>query len=212
MISTNIAEFEAAMQHVHCAAIRKNHIDSQINDIMKTVFQSIRLVLVLTVLTGIFYPMVVTILGGFLFPKQAGGSLIVQDRKIVGSSLLAQKFEDVRYFWPRPSGAEYATVASGATNKGPTSVDLVKAIADRRKSLGDSSPVDMLTASASGLDPHISPEAARFQVSRVAVARKLSKEAVAALVERSVEPPQFAIFGEPRVNVLALNRALDQLH
>jgi len=179
---------------------------------MKTIIQSIRLVLVITVLTGVLYPLTVTLIAHVAFPKQADGSLIVDGGKIAGSSLLAQKFEADKYFWPRPSGADYATVSSGATNKGPTSVDLVKAVADRRKALGDSAPVDMLTTSASGLDPHISPEAARFQVARVAAARKLSKEAVDELVRKAVEPPQFGLFGEPRVNVLALNRALDQLH
>src|SRR5438045_2443134 len=109
---------------------------------MKTIIQSVRIVLVLTVLTGGLYPLAVTLISQVVFPKQANGSLIVKGDKINGSSLLAQKFVDDNYFWPRPSGADYATVASGATNKGPTSADLAKAIDDRRKSLGDLAPTD----------------------------------------------------------------------
>ena len=179
---------------------------------MKTIFQSIRIVLVLTLLTGVLYPLTVTLAARLVFPKQADGSLIYDGDKITGSSLLAQKFESPTYFRPRPSGADYATMASGATNKGPTSADLVKAIDERRKTLGEAAPADLLTASGSGLDPHISPEAARFQIARVAAARKLQADQISALVEKFIEPSQFGILGEPRVNILALNLALDQLH
>lgn len=179
---------------------------------MKTILQSIILVIVFTVLTGIIYPLAVTGIARVAFPKQANGSLIMEGEKLLGTALFAQKNEDPKYFWPRPSGGDYATVASGATNKGPTSSDLAKAIADRRKALGESAPVDMLTASASGLDPHISPESARFQVERVAAARKLPANELNALVDSFVEKPQFGVLGESRVNVLALNLALDKVH
>lgn len=178
---------------------------------MKTILRSIRIALVLTVLTGVIYPLAVTAAARLLFPSQANGSLIQEGGKITGSVLLAQKFKDPKYFWPRPSAADYATVPSGASNKGPTSADLLQAVQDRRKVLGDSAPEDLLTASASGLDPHIRPESARFQIARIAQARKLQADELAALVTRSVEPPQFGVLGEPRVNVLALNLALDKL-
>jgi K+-transporting ATPase ATPase C chain len=205
--------FEAEMQHIHRTAVRKLiQSESQSANPMKTIIQSIRIVIILTLLTGAIYPLAVTVVARVAFPNQANGSLIKVGGKIAGSALLAQKFEDPEYFWPRPSGADYTTVASGATNKGPISADLVKAIEDRRKTLGDSAPVDLLTASGSGLDPHISPESARFQVERIAQARKLNTGQLNALVDQSVEPPQFGVLGEARVNVLILNLALDRLH
>ena len=178
---------------------------------MKTAIQSIRILLVFTLLTGVLYPLAVTGMAKALFPRQAGGSLIVDSGKIIGSELLAQKFGDPKYFWPRPSAGDYATVASGASNKGPTSEDLRKAIDDRRAKCGSDAPVDLLTTSASGLEPHISPEAALQQVSRVAAARKVSHEEIEKLVQRFTQRPQLGILGEPRVNVLALNIALDEL-
>ena len=178
---------------------------------MKTTLQSIRIFLVLTLLTGIIYPLAMTGAAQLLFPKQANGSRIVENGNLIGSELLGQKFESPRYFWPRPSAADYATVASGASNKGPTSADLKKAIDERRTTFGTDAPVDLLTASGSGLDPHISPEGARSQVARVAAARSLSIQKVSELIDQTIEPPQFGFLGEPRVNVLRLNRALDQL-
>jgi K+-transporting ATPase ATPase C chain len=179
---------------------------------MKTTLQSIRIYIVLTLLTGIIYPLVMTGLAQLVFPKQANGSRIIENGKLIGSDLLVQKFESPRYFWPRPSAADYATVASGASNKGPASADLKKSIDERRAKLGKDAPVDLLTASGSGLDPHISPEAAQFQVARVAKERKLPNEQVAILIQQATEPPQFGFLGEPRVNVLQLNRLLDRLH
>ena len=178
---------------------------------MKTTLQALRIYLVLTLLTGIIYPLAMTGIAQLLFPKQANGSRIMEKGKLIGSDLLAQKFESPRYFWPRPSAADYATVASGASNKGPTSADLRKAIDERRTKFGNDAPVDLLTASGSGLDPHISPEAARLQIPRVASARSMPVQKVAELVDQSIEPPQFGFLGEPRVNVLRLNRALDEL-
>lgn len=178
---------------------------------MKIMLQSLRLFLLLTLLTGIIYPLAITGVAQLFFPGQANGSRIIEQEKLVGSDLIAQKFEGPKYFWPRPSAADYATVASGASNKGPTSSDLKKAIDDRRAKFGTNASADLLTASGSGLDPHISPEAARSQLSRVAGARHMPVEKVAALVDQTIERPQFGLFGEPRVNVLQLNRALDQI-
>ena len=175
---------------------------------MKTIIQSTRIFLGLTLLTGIIYPLAMTGLANVLFPRQAQGSLVQINGKLAGSELLAQKFAGESYFWSRPSAADYATVASGASNKGPTSGDLVKSIAAQRTALGAEAPVDLLTASASGLDPHISPEAAKFQIPRIAAARHLPNEQLDALVDGLTEAPQLGFLGEPRVNVLRLNREL----
>jgi K+-transporting ATPase ATPase C chain len=178
---------------------------------MKIVLTSVRALLVLTLLTCIIYPLLVTGLAQAIFPAQANGSLIKTGDQLVGSSLLAQKFTTPRYFWSRPSAADYATVASGASNQGFTSKKLVDAVSERRTALDANAPADLLTTSGSGLDPHISPEAARFQIARVATARNLARDKIAALVEKSIEPPQLGFLGQPRVNVLLLNRALDRL-
>lgn len=178
---------------------------------MKTTIQSFRIYFVITLLTGIIYPLAMTGVAQILFPKQANGSRITEQNKLVGSDLIAQKFENPKYFWPRPSSADYATIASGASNKGPTAADLKKSIDERRQKFGTDAPVDLLTASGSGLDPHISPEAARSQIEHVAAARNMSIQKMSALVDQTVEQPQFGFLGEPRVNVLLLNRALDQL-
>ncbi len=178
---------------------------------MKTTLQSLRIYIVLTLLTGVIYPLAITGIAQLLFPRQANGSRIVEQNKLIGSDLLAQKFESPRYFWPRPSAGDYATVSSGASNKGPTAADLKKAIGERRQKFGADAPIDLLTASGSGLDPHISPDAARMQMSRVATSRSMSLEALSALVGQTAEPAQFGFLGEPRVNVLRLNRALNQL-
>lgn len=180
---------------------------------------SIRMFVTMSILTGILYPLGVTALGQGLFAKQANGSLINQNQKISGSVLIAQKFTQAKYFWPRPSAGDYATVASGASNKGPTSADLKKAVIERadalRKAHGLAAdakvPEDLLLASGSGLDPEISPEAAHFQASRVAHARQLSEATVRKLVESLKAARQFGILGEERINVLTLNLALDQL-
>ena len=178
---------------------------------MKTIFQSLRIYIVLTLLTGILYPLAMTGVAQLLFQKQANGSRIVENGQLIGSDLLVQKFEAPRYFWPRPSSADYATVPSGASNKGPTSADLKKSIDERRAKFGKDAPVDLLTASGSGLDPHISPEATRLQISRVASARNMSIQQIARIVDQTIEAPQLGFLGEPRVNVLKLNLALDQL-
>jgi K+-transporting ATPase ATPase C chain len=180
---------------------------------------AILLTLVLTVLTGLAYPLVVTGVAQVLFPRQANGSLILKEGKVVGSSLIGQPFDDSRYFWSRPSATSpfpYNAAASSGSNLGPTNpalADLVKARVEalRAADPGNTAPVpvDLVTASGSGLDPHISPAAAFYQVRRVARARALGEEAVRGLVERHIEGRQFGFLGEPRVNVLALNHALD---
>lgn len=176
---------------------------------MKNLITSLRLLLILSFLTGFLYPLSL-VLVGCLFPDQAGGSLIVRYGRPVGSALLAQKNESPRYFQPRPSAADYATVASGASNLGPTSAVLAQEIAERRAFWGHGVPEDLVTASGSGLDPHLSPEAAAFQTPRVAAARGIPEATVQALVKNFTDGPQFGFLGEPRVRILELNLALDE--
>jgi len=174
---------------------------------------------ILTLVTGVAYPLLVTGIAQAIFPSQAQGSLIVKDGKVVGSALIGQPFDDPKYFWGRPSATSpFAGNAgsSSGSNLSPTNPDLVKAVQGRVDALraadpGNTAPVpvDLVTASGSGLDPHISPAAALYQVPRVAMARKLSREAVLTLVERQTEGRFLGFLGEPRVNVLALNLALD---
>jgi len=180
---------------------------------------ALMVLLLLTLVTGVAYPLLVTGIAQVVFPSQAKGSLIVKDGKIVGSRLMGQPFDDPKYFWSRPSAtspfADNAGSSSGS-NLSPTNPDLVKAVQGRVDALraadpGNAAavPVDLVTASGSGLDPHISPAAALYQVSRVARVRKLDPEAVRQLVERHIEGRFLGFLGEPRVNVLELNLALD---
>ena len=180
------------------------------------------LFVVLTVITGAAYPLVVTGIAQVAFPRQANGSLIERDGKVIGSSLIGQAFDDPKYFWGRPSATSPQPnngTASSGSNLGPTNPALIDAVKARVKALQDADPgnkspipVDLVTASGSGLDPHISPAAAQYQVSRVAKIRKLSEEVVRTLVSDHTEGRQWGLFGEPRVNVLQLNLALDALH
>jgi K+-transporting ATPase ATPase C chain len=180
---------------------------------------AIVMTVVLCVLTGAVYPGVVTGLAQLLFPLQANGSLVTVNGRVVGSALIGQPFAQPWYFHPRPSaaGTGYDPTASGGSNRGPTDAKLADTLiagrVDSAVTLDGATkghvPSDMVTASGSGLDPHISPANARLQVSRVARARSAPPDAVRALVERHVEPRQFGLFGEPRVNVLLLNIALD---
>ncbi|RYX94093.1 MAG: potassium-transporting ATPase subunit KdpC [Comamonadaceae bacterium] len=175
----------------------------------------------LSVVTGLAYPLAVTGAAGALFPHEAAGSLVIREGKAVGSSLIGQNFSQPRHFWGRPSAtspAPYNAAASGGSNLGPLNPALTDAVKARIEALravdpGNTAPVpvDLVTASASGLDPHISPAAARFQVARVARASQLPPAQVAALVEQHVEAPLASLLGEPRVNVLALNLALDAI-
>ena len=175
--------------------------------------------LLLTLLTGIAYPVVVTVVAQLVFPAQANGSLISKNGQLVGSILIGQPFDDPKYFWSRPSATspfpDNAASSSGS-NLGPTNPDLAKAVRGRIDALRAADPgnmepipVDLVTASGSGLDPHISPAGALYQVSRVAKARGLDETQVRELVAQYTEGRQWGIFGEPRVNVLRLNLALD---
>jgi K+-transporting ATPase ATPase C chain len=176
-----------------------------------------------TLLTGVAYPLVVTLVAQGLFPSAANGSLIRdKDGKPVGSELIGQPFDAAHYFWGRPSATSpfpYNAGASSGSNLGPTNPDLLKSLAERvetvRKAHPDQTgpvPADLVTASASGLDPHISPAAAEYQVTRVAAARGISADAVRQLVATHTEGRALGLLAEPRINVLLLNRALDENH
>jgi len=191
---------------------------------MKTFLQSILQTIIWTVLCGIAYPVVMTVIAQVAFPDKANGSLITRDGKVIGSALLAQQFTGSNYFWPRPSGCSYGTggtgiAASSASNLGPTSGQLQTNVVNNTaaflsgNNLPTNTPVpaDVVFASGSGLDPHISPDAAQLQVARVAAARGLNKDKVRGLVDTYTEQPQWGFLGEPRVNVLLLNIALDQM-
>ena len=177
------------------------------------------LLLGLTILTGVAYPLVVTGAAQLFFPRQARGSLIERDGKPVGSDLLGQSFSGDKYFHGRPSaagGVPYNGLGGAGSNLGPTNPALAEAVGKRvvdlRKEMGEptkSIPIDLVTTSASGLDPHISPAAALLQISRVAQSRKMSAQEVESLVRRHIEGPTWGLFGAPRVNVLRLNLALD---
>jgi K+-transporting ATPase ATPase C chain len=180
---------------------------------------AIALLLALTVITGVIYPAIVTAVAQVAFPSQANGSLIVVDGKTVGSSLIGQAFSDDKYFWGRLSAAGadgYDASSSAGSNLGPTSQTLIERITadvDRLRAAngGGPVPVDLVTTSASGLDPDISPAAAEYQVARVAKAREVSEDDVRAAVLRHTEQPFLGFLGEPRVNVLLLNLDLDGL-
>jgi potassium-transporting ATPase KdpC subunit len=186
---------------------------------MKQLRPALLVFTVMTVLTGIAYPLVVTAISQVVFPAQANGTLIVKDGNVVGSALIGQPFDDAKYFWSRPSAtspAAYNGAASSGSNQGPLSDTLIDTVRGRVEALkaadpGNAQPipVDLVTASGSGLDPHISPAAARYQVTRVARARGLSDTAVQDVVARYTHGRQWGVFGEPVVDVVALNLALD---
>jgi len=181
---------------------------------------ALRMLVVLSVLTGIAYPYLVTGIAQLAFPRAANGSLIMDNGKAVGSTFIGQPFDDPKYFWSRPSATApqpYNAAASSGSNLGPRNPALVDAVKARIQALRDADPdnkaavpVDLVTASGSGLDPQISVAAADFQAARVAKVRGLSVEKVRAMVADNTEPRSLGILGEPRVNVLALNRALDR--
>jgi K+-transporting ATPase ATPase C chain len=187
---------------------------------MKDIKPAILLFIIFTVICGGIYPAVVTGMAHALFPKQAAGSFITdKSGKEIGSKLIGQPFADAKYFWPRPSASTdfgYNSMASGGSNSGPTNPDYLKTVGDRVKALRDSGvtgkiPADLVQASASGLDPHVTPESALLQVPRVAKARGVSEEMMIKAVTEATEGRQLGFVGEPRVNVLVLNVKLDAL-
>ncbi len=188
----------------------------------KTILPAFRLLLVLTVLTGVLYPLSMTLLSQIIFPYQSNGSLIQMNGRVIGSELIGQQFAGDKYFHPRPSAIDYAPMPSSGTNWGPTDRRMRDSVIARSSRFitrnhlpaGTVVPKEMLFASASGVDPHISPDAARMQIERIAAARGLSKEKIEALkniVDDHSEGAQLQLFGDPRVNVLKLNIALDGL-
>src|SRR5215472_15489914 len=195
---------------------------------LREIRPAIILLLGLTLITGLIYPLAMTGVAGAIFPKQAQGSLIETDGKVVGSALIGQEFKSDKYFHGRPSAtvapdpndstktvpAPYNAANSGGSNLGPTNKALIERVqgdVDKLKQENPSAavPIDLVTTSGGGLDPHISPEAALFQVPRVAKARNLPEDRVRQLVEQHIEARTLGLLGEPRVNVLALNLALD---
>lgn len=188
----------------------------------KTIGRAFVLFLVLACITGVIYPLVVTGITNLVFPAQAQGSLLYKNGKVIGSALIGQDFSDAGYFHGRPSSAGengYDGTSSGGTNWGPTNKNLINTLKERANQVRAANglestapiPSDLVTASASGLDPHISRPAANLQIARVARTRNISEHQVKSLVEKYTEQPQFGFLGEPRVNVLKLNLALDTL-
>ena len=193
---------------------------------LKQIRQAFLLFIILSILTGVIYPLAITGIAQKVFPNQANGSLIYRDGRPIASSLIGQPFTDPKYFWSRPSATQttdaepkpmpYNAESSGGSNLGPTNPDLAKAVQERiavlQKADPDNKapiPVDLVTTSASGLDPHITPAAAEYQIARVAKARNLDADAVRQLVVRHTELRTLGLLGEPRVNVVELNLDLD---
>lgn len=174
---------------------------------MKNLMISLRSYLMLTVLLGLIYPILMTGVSNGVFPFQSQGSMIEDGGKTMGSALISQKFTSEKYFWSRPSAVDHNPMPSGGSNLGPTSQNLQKSLAEKDNKM----PQDLLFASGSGLDPHISPEAAAYQVERVARARNLEPQQLEKLVAESTLGREWGIFGESRVSVLKLNLALDKL-
>lgn len=189
---------------------------------MKThIITALKYLLIMTILTGVVYPLLMTGFAQLIFPKKANGSLITKDGKVIGSELIGQKFDTTMYFWSRPSSVNYNPIPSGASNYGPTSDTLLKLVTSRRElysklnsiAIADI-PTEMVFASGSGLDPHISPGGALTQVDRVVRARDFTinqKETLISDIKAMSQMPQFQFLGEPRINVLDLNIRLDEI-
>ena len=187
---------------------------------MKYLRQALVSLVILTLLTGVIYPLFIYGIGKVFFSNQANGSLIEKDGQIIGSSLIGQQFSQAKYFWSRPSatsGNSYNGLASGGSNLGPLNPQLVNNVQARTTALESNNPdhkpipVDLVTASGSGLDPEISLAGAEFQIPRIAQARNVKPEQIQQLINQAAEYPLFGLIGEARVNVLKLNLALDQL-
>jgi K+-transporting ATPase ATPase C chain len=183
---------------------------------------SLKMLLVMTILTGVLYPVLMTVIAQLVFPNKSNGSMIEKNGEVIGSELIAQKFQSDKYFWCRPSAIDYNPLPSGASNLGPTSKTLKDSVEERRKHFIEKNflqpntivPTEMLFASGSGIDSHISPEAAFLQVDRIAQARGFDNQQkilLKTLVQNHIETPQFGFLGESRVNVLKLNLALDEM-
>ncbi|WP_090693612.1 potassium-transporting ATPase subunit KdpC [Nitrosomonas sp. Nm34] len=182
---------------------------------------AITLFILISLVTGLLYPLAVTGIAQIAFPEQAAGSLLKRGDEMIGSILIGQNFSEPTFFWSRPSATSpmpYNAANSGGSNLGPTNPALIKSVSERIQKLRashpgkeDKIPTDLVTTSASGLDPHISPAAAYYQVERVAAARGIDVATVQSLVDRSIETPQWGIWGDSRVNVLRLNLALEEL-
>lgn len=180
---------------------------------MNNFITALRLFVVLAVVTGVIYPLAVTLAGKTFFKKEASGNLVIVDGRVRGSELIGQDFKGPEHFWPRPSAINYNPLPSGGSNLGPTSSSLRSAYMGRKGGRSDV-PIDMLFASGSGLDPHISVEAARYQVPRIALQRRLSGDQAGViydLIDKTTERRTLGILGEERVNVLKLNMALDRM-
>jgi K+-transporting ATPase ATPase C chain len=189
-----------------------------LNDLKTSLRPAFSLLILLTIITGLLYPLAMTGIAQVIFPHQSNGSLVREGDRVIGSELIGQNFSAPRYFHPRPSaaGGGYDARASSGSNLGPTSQVLADAIrervgAARREGVTGPVPADMVTASGSGLDPHISPASALAQVTRVAAARQLPPARIRALVAQAIEQPTLGILGDPHVNVLLLNRQLDRI-
>jgi potassium-transporting ATPase KdpC subunit len=190
--------------------------------LMRLTRPAVSLLIVMTILLGVLYPLVVTLVAKIAFRSEAGGSLVYQDGKLIGSTLIGQSFSDPTHFWGRPSATTpqpYNALGSAGSNLGPLNPALLKQVEDNVHALRTADPgnrrpvpVDLVTASASGLDPHITPAAAYYQAARVARARSLPVAQVIALIAAHEEAPLLGLLGERRVNVLELNLALDRLH
>lgn len=184
---------------------------------MKKIGKNVRMFLWMTLLTGIIYPLLITAIAQLTMNGKADGDFVIIKDQKVGALLIAQKFESDKYFWGRPSAIDYNPLPSGGSNLGPTSADLKKVVAERKEKVAKAHhaeqtkiPSDLLFASGSGLDPHIRIDTAYFQIERVAKARRLANEAVKTLVDRLIIKRSLGFLGEPCINVLMLNKALDE--
>jgi K+-transporting ATPase ATPase C chain len=191
-----------------------------LSDLIRSLRPAIVLFLTLTLITGVCYPLAVSGMAWAIFPNRAGGSLIVRHGEVIGSRLIGQSFDGEHYFWGRPSATTpgpYNAGASTGSNLGPTNPALLEVVKNRTAQLKAAHPeqnripIDLVTASGSGLDPHISPEAAYYQAERIAASRGMNRDQVEKLIERQLEARTLGVLGEPRVNVLLLNLALDDL-